>query len=227
MQPRQTFAYVPEKGFNADTRTLRAVISTPNKDRHGEVVLPSAFEKNLDHFLANPVVLAGHQHRLEDGGVPVIGMVLALDITEGAVEADIRFAPGDVNPLGPQYERAYELGFMRAFSVGFIPIEIRAEEGEPLTHTEIELIELSACSVPSNRQSLSAEGKDAGLVALAERTAATPEDPAKRLKPHRRIRPGRAGGRSPRGSSPRRTSARPPSCRRGPSSDHSARRRRT
>ncbi len=172
-RPRQTFAYAVENGFNADTRTLRAVISTANKDRHGEVVEPRAFEPHIAHFMANPVVLAGHQHRLADGSVPVIGIVEELAFYDDRVEAQLRFAPADVNELGPRYERAYELGFMRAFSVGFIPIEIRVEEGEPFTHTESELIELSAVAVPSNRQSLS--GTDAkGVAELSATIEATP-----------------------------------------------------
>jgi hypothetical protein len=73
------------------------------------------------------------------------------------------FAPAEVNPLGPMYRKAYELGFMTAWSVGFIPQETeRSEDGGPVRHTKSELLEISAVAVPSNRDSITnaLEGDD-------------------------------------------------------------------
>ena len=72
----------------------------------------------------------------------------------------IRFATTE---LGEQYWSLYRDGHMKAFSIGFIPIEFRDEKDENLgwirTYTKIELLEVSAVPVPSNRQAL-AKAKD-------------------------------------------------------------------
>jgi len=63
--------------------------------------------------------------------------------------------------LGEEYWQLYRDGHMRAFSIGFIPLKWVSDDqqrnrwGGPLrTYTEIELLEISAVAVPSNRSAL-------------------------------------------------------------------------
>jgi len=145
------------KSINADERTIEIIASTSERDRHGDIVLPEAFTGTLGSFLANPVILAGHQHRLDNGASPVIGSAIPETVKVGKndVTMTIRFATTE---LADQYWSLYRDGHMKAFSIGFIPIEFKDEKDENLgwirTYTKIELLEVSAVAVPSNRTAL-------------------------------------------------------------------------
>jgi len=164
MKHRTLFAKV--KGFNK-AGNLVALASTENEDRHGEIVAKSAMAGAIPSFMKNPVILPGHEHTLEGGGVPTIGKVISADPdAKGGTEIEVEFAPKSVTPLGPQYRKAYELGFLNAFSIGFIPLKNeRRKSGDDdesagvFTHTEIDLLEISAVAVGSNRESLQLAAK--------------------------------------------------------------------
>jgi HK97 family phage prohead protease len=142
--------------IDVEKRQIRFLASTPDVDRDGERILPTAFGKNLAQFLTNSVFLACHQHRLDSGDPPVIGKVVRawIDAAVG-LWAIVQFAE---NELGEKYWKLYRDGFMKAVSVGFTPIKWHEEfiEGKRVTtYDEVEWIELSACAVPSNRGALS------------------------------------------------------------------------
>lgn len=154
-QDRHLFLTV--KGVDeGNPNVVHATVSTDEIDRYGEVVQPSAFKEALPAFLANPVVLPAHQHRLENGEPPVIGKVLTdtIRIGEHEIDLDIEF---DDDELGQKYAAKYRKKMMRAFSIGF-----RGLEGEykDLDKTrvwiwnKIELLEVSAVAVPANRGAL-------------------------------------------------------------------------
>jgi len=155
MKNKYFFAAV--KAINEDERTLDAVASTSDMDRDGDIILPSAFEKSLQPFKDNPVILAGHQHRLASGSSPVIGSAIpdSIRTDKKQMTFTMRFAD---TPLGNEYWQLYKDRHMRAFSVGFMPIEWTDEKDEKLgyirTYTKIELLEISAVPVPSNRLAL-------------------------------------------------------------------------
>ena len=151
------YLFAQVRDINEKDRTLEAVASTSDRDRHGDIILPSAFTETLPSFKANPVILATHQHRLSTGSSPVIGSAFPDSITVGdeAVTFRMQFATTD---LGEEYWKLYREKHMRAFSIGFIPIEWTDEKDENLgyirTYTKIELLEISAVPVPSNRRAL-------------------------------------------------------------------------
>jgi len=155
MDPKYFFAKV--KSINEAERTLDAVASTSALDRDNDIILPSAFAETLEAFKANPVILATHQHRLSTGSSPVIGSAIPESIRIGDKEVifTMRFAE---TALGDEYWQLYKDNHMRAFSIGFIPLEWTDEKDEHLgyvrTYTKIELLEISAVPVPSNRQAL-------------------------------------------------------------------------
>ena len=155
METKYCFAKV--KRINEQERTLDAIASTSDLDRDHDIILPSAFEKSLKSFRDNPVILACHQHRLPTGSSPVIGSAIpeSIKIEATKVPFTMRFAG---TSLGEEYWLLYRDKHMRAFSIGFIPIEFEDKKDEKLgwirTYTKIELLEISAVPVPSNRRAL-------------------------------------------------------------------------
>jgi len=157
MEPKTKYFFADVKKINELDRTLDAVASTDDMDRDHEVVLPSAFKQSLGAFKANPVILACHQHRLSSGSSPVIGSALpeSIEIGDSKVTFTMKFA---TSALGEEYWQLYKDKHMRAFSIGFIPIEHEDKKDEKLgwirTYLKIELLEISAVPVPSNRRAL-------------------------------------------------------------------------
>jgi len=123
-QIKQTkFMFAQVKGFEGDE--LIAVASTGALDRDNEIIDPGAWGESLDGYRANPVILATHQHRLASGSSPVIGSASTIDATEKGLIFKMKFAG---TALGREYEQLYREGHMRAFSVGFIPIDGKWED---------------------------------------------------------------------------------------------------
>lgn len=136
------------------------IASTGKVDRDHEVILPKAFRKHLKAYLeTNPVILPAHDYRAFAIGKATDGRV-----TKNGLELDIEFAETE---MGGEARYLYENGFMNSFSVGFIPHKIAKQQeiSELLTaeeidydekdppyrvYTEVELLEVSAVSVPSN-----------------------------------------------------------------------------
>lgn len=186
MTTKYLFAMVKEaEGDAGEDRPwdLEAVASTGGKDRDSEIIEPEAWRESLDGYRRNPVILATHQHRLMDGRSPVIGSSVQTDLADGQLVIRPKFAG---TPLGQEYRQLYAERHMRAFSVGFIPIEGGMQERDLgggkkkrlYVHTRVELLEVSAVPVPANPDALarsialSAAGLDEQqLVKLAEAVA--------------------------------------------------------
>jgi hypothetical protein len=119
--------------------TFEVVITTENLDRYQEVIKLDGWE--LEHYRNNPVVLWGHDHNR------IIGVATSIDIVDGKMVAKGKFAPSEE---AQEKRRLYDLGFLRATSVGFIEKE---REGNLITKAE--LLEFSFVSVPANPYALS------------------------------------------------------------------------
>ncbi|MCR2833485.1 HK97 family phage prohead protease [Parerythrobacter lacustris] len=124
---------------DSDTGTFEVVITTENLDRYQEVIKLDGWD--LTHYLANPVVLWGHDHNR------LIGIATSVEIADGKMVAKGKFAPTEE---GQEKRRLYDLGFLKATSVGFIEKE---REGNLITKAE--LLEFSFVSVPANPYALS------------------------------------------------------------------------
>ncbi len=122
-----------------DTGTFEVVITTENLDRYREVIKLDGWE--LEHYRANPVVLWGHDHNR------LIGMATSIEIADGKMVAKGRFAP---TAEGQEFRKLYDMGFLKATSVGFIEKE---REGNLITKAE--LLEFSFVTVPANPYALS------------------------------------------------------------------------
>jgi hypothetical protein len=143
------------KGVDNRGRTVTAVISSGEIDRDGEIIDPAAIEAAWPSFMRNPVLLAAHQHRLSDGKSPVIGKILSGKRSGNEFIAEVQFS---TTPLAEEYWTLYRDKTQRAFSIGFIgkKWETQVIDGQRVkVWVEIELLELSAVPVPSNRDALS------------------------------------------------------------------------
>lgn len=143
------------KAVDAEKRQVRVLASTADLDRDNERILPTAFKKRLSSFLSNPVILACHQHRLEDGTPSVVGKAENVWIDNAGLWCIIKFAE---TPLAEQYWQLYRDGFMKAVSIGFAPIAFRDtnESGKSVRiFSEVELFEISLVAVPANPNALS------------------------------------------------------------------------
>jgi len=185
------YFFAQVKAVNEAERTIDAIASTSDLDRDKDIILPSAFAETLGSFRANPVILACHQHRLQTGSSPVIGSAIpdSIKIDEAKLAFTMRFA---TTALGAEYWQLYRERHMRAFSVGFIAIEWTDEKDEKLgyirTYTKIELLEISAVPVPSNRAALAVAAgyfDRAGIDDdLAEQLKAIQTETADQVKQH-------------------------------------------
>jgi hypothetical protein len=189
------------KGVDRANRTAEFVVSTIKVDRDGDIVLPSAVGEAAEKFLAtNAPLAAQHMHRSDTGTPTQIGWWLSLAASGKAVTGRCRFAATET---AEQWWllASDEGGKGVACSIGFIPRgwvrgtaaemiaahpEIRQSAREAglkdddalLVYTALELVEISLCLAPSNRESLqvlaakaAAEGEDKALDALATRIA--------------------------------------------------------
>ena len=152
-----------------DERTVTAVISTNEIDRDGEIILPSGAE--LENYLKNPVVLWAHSY-----GTPPIARTLWMKQGRKAITAKIKFADTD------RAEEVYQLfkgGFMKAFSIGFIPKDSHTPTPEEIKKKpeladarrifdKWELLEFSAVPVPANPSALATAVKTKGIAVSDE-----------------------------------------------------------
>lgn len=135
------------RGIDEKERTLTALVSTDAIDRMGEVLSPDGAD--LKQFKKNPVVLWAHNY-----SHPPIGKALWIKKTAEGILSKVQFAATE---FAQEVFQLYKDGFMKAFSVGFIPK--KWDDGDEKkeisrTYNEWEMIEYSAVPVPANPEAL-------------------------------------------------------------------------
>ena len=163
----RSLAFGEVREVNVERREVTAILSTPAVDRYEEVVLPSAYLKRLDRFKTNPVLCANHVYSAADGSPGVIGVWTEIEVRRvpGVGEALVgtcRFMEDD--ELAEKWWQRYRQGVAKAFSVGFLihSYEVRSMQDEEggkekrvRTYTDVELIEVSAVTIPANPEAIS------------------------------------------------------------------------
>lgn len=142
--------------LNEDDRTIEFVASTEAVDRYGDVIRVKGWK--LDAYRKNPVFLFAHRSK----ELPIGRAVdVRIEANPPALIQRIQFATKDEYEFADTVFKLYKGGFMRAVSVGFLPLEppeLRTDEktGEPLGYefNGQELLELSAVPVPANAEAL-------------------------------------------------------------------------
>lgn len=126
--------------------SFKVIVSTADVDRQGESVDQNGWD--LSFFKANPVVLWAHDY----SSLP-IGVCTNITLENGKLIAEGKFAPSEANPFAQQVRRLYDLGMVRATSVGFIPREFDQNIEGKINRSE--LLEFSFVPVPANPHALS------------------------------------------------------------------------
>ena len=124
--------------------TIKGYASTTDVDRHGDIVPASVWEKGIQNYLKNPVILAYHDHSAP------IGRMVEHKVDEKGllVKARISSAAGDVYKLVKD-------GVLTAFSIGFRIVDAEYNSAAELfVVKELELHEISVVSVPANQNTL-------------------------------------------------------------------------
>jgi HK97 family phage prohead protease len=162
-------------------RALSVTITTNDVDRSGDIVEPKGAK--LTNFKKNPVVLMSHDY----SGLP-IGRATDLAKSDNSITAKVVFPEEGTYPLADTVFNLYKQGFMKAWSIGFIPIKSEDitddEEKDSKTvrygkrFKTWELLEFSACAVPANPHALTnmlSKGinveplKEAGFIEIEEK----------------------------------------------------------
>jgi HK97 family phage prohead protease/HK97 family phage major capsid protein len=129
---------------NVEMLTIKGYASTNDVDRHGDIVPASVWEKGIQNYLKNPVILAYHDHSAP------IGRMTEHTVDEKGllVKARISAAAGDVYNLVKD-------GVLTAFSIGFRIVDAEYNSAlELFVVKELELHEISIVSVPANQNTL-------------------------------------------------------------------------
>ena len=179
MPKQQDMAEATEKQFIGDgfkvesidgeERTVTAVISTDAIDRDSEVLLPKGAD--IEQFQKNPVVLWSHNSSL-----PPIGKALWIERKGKKIIAKVQFATTE---LAEEVWQLFKGGFLKAFSVGFIPIESRSPTPDDIRKkpewAEVRrifskwlMLEASAVGVPSNPEALATAIKEGKFECVAK-----------------------------------------------------------
>lgn len=138
-------------------------VSDESVNEYGFRVLSSGAK--LDSFKANPVGF--YNHKREDG---VICRWVNLTIEGGSIYAEPEFDSSD--ELGAKIEGKVNRNFIKGASIGFNVLSISEDPmlmlpGQTLpTVTEWELIEISVCDIPGNRNALALYDKNGNPIEL-------------------------------------------------------------
>jgi len=169
MPEKQYADYTVKVEANDEENTITAVINTGTVDRDKEVLLPKGAD--LAKYRKNPVVLFGHNY-----SEPPIGKALWVKRTPEALTAKWKAAETD---KAQEIYSLYKGGFLKAFSVGFIPVKShtptpddikKAPEWAEATrvYDKWDLLEFSAVPVPANPEALALAVKTKELSLSAE-----------------------------------------------------------
>ena len=139
-----TKSELPTADGKIDSVIIEGYASTNDVDRHGDIVPAAVWEKGMENYLKNPVILAYHDHsepvgRMTDHRLDEKGLY---------VKARISAAAEDVFNLVKD-------GVLTAFSIGFRIVDAEYNSAlELFVVKELELHEISVVSVPANQNTL-------------------------------------------------------------------------
>lgn len=161
---RLSFGICKAGEIDDEERTVIAVISTDVIDRDGEVLTPKGAK--TENFEKNPVV--PWSHNTFD---PPIGKALWIKVGTKKITAKVKFAMTD---LAEEVWQLFRGKFLRAFSVGFMPIKGHRPTPDDIKKNpdlaearfifdEWELLEFSPVVVPANPEALATAVKNKSI----------------------------------------------------------------
>lgn len=163
------------KAIDEAQRTIDFVCSTPDVDRYGEIVLPSAFAKSLATFAQNPAFPFGHSYEAHNETTPTVGHWKSMAVMDNALVGKAYFKP---RGLGEQCWQDYREGNLTSVSVAWLTrawemreLEIDGTTRRVRVFTEVDLLEVSAVLIPAQPNARIRAASAAGVDddALADR----------------------------------------------------------
>lgn len=130
-------------------------------DRHGDIVMQ---DWNFKEFITNPVLLFGHDWISPPIGASLRETVVSRkddDLKLRALKMDLFWPTEDVTKFGDEIFRLVDSGFLRTFSVGFLPGKVTRVDDEKererlglgkfgFVLSQNKLMEISATPIPAN-----------------------------------------------------------------------------
>lgn len=135
------------KSIDIENRTFWAVASTPGLDRTNDTIALDAW--NLENFRKNPVIPWAHDY----GSLPV-AKAEDIRVEDGKLIFKAKFPPAGQYELADSVFNLYAAGILKAFSVGFKAQEFERNMDGGMDFKKVELLEISAVSVPANADAL-------------------------------------------------------------------------
>lgn len=136
------------RGINENSRTIEHIITTATPDRDGDIIEADGWD--LTEFRENPVVLFGHRHDEEP-----IARNIEIKAIENGLQAVTQFPPEGIHERADRLFELNKLGFIRSWSVGFLPIEAGPREDDKGIHfRKQKLLEYSNVPIPANTEAV-------------------------------------------------------------------------
>lgn len=131
---------------------VQFIAATEGVKRDGNTLVNTGWQ--FDNFAKNPVFLFQHDY----SQLPIgqhIKWAVTNDNGKNVLRVWSRFVSADIYPFADRVRMMYEKGFLRAVSIGWIPLEyepVRNADGDQTgwKFTKNELLEVSAVSVPAD-----------------------------------------------------------------------------
>ena len=134
---------LPKVSDEIESVYIEGYASTIDVDRQGDVVPKSVWEKGMENYLKNPVILAYHDH--DD---PIGRMV------EHRVDNNGLWIKARISAAAEQFNLIKDK-VLTAFSIGFRVMDAEYNSAaEVFVVKELELVEISVVSVPANQNTL-------------------------------------------------------------------------
>ncbi len=131
-------------GTENEAIMISGYASTNDVDRQGDVVSTSVWQKGLDNYLKNPVILAYHNHEKPVGRM-----------TEYKVDDKGLWIKAKISAAAENIYKLISDGVLTAFSIGFRIVDAEYNQATELfVVKELELHEISVVSVPANQNTL-------------------------------------------------------------------------
>lgn len=158
-------------------RAFWAVASTGAVDRAGDEIAPEGWV--LDNFMQNPVIPWAH-----DYARPPVAKALEVKAKGPNLVFLAQFPRAEEYAFADTVYRLYRGGYLKAFSVGFCPLQTelvtRQHQGRTIVGTRYlkqELYEISCVTLPANPQALVAQAAER----IHPSQTPDPPQPAKQL----------------------------------------------
>lgn len=157
MSMQRKFLSATTKADGLGDRQVRVIVSTPDVDRAGDIVVPEGVD--LTAYKANPVVLWNHNADM------AIARCVEIGVVAGGLQALVQFPPAGDDPEADKIYSRIKNGVVNAASIGFNPTKAEPIKGGGWKFLASEMLEFSFVTVPANSKAAIVERNTAAAYA--------------------------------------------------------------